>query len=47
MIKNYSPIPESGETVLFQGNECRAGAVWRSDAAPRSGWLVELGLIEK
>lgn len=42
MMKTYAAIPATGEMVIYCGQQCLVGKVMRSDAAPVSGWLVEL-----
>lgn len=42
MMKTYSAIPETGDTVIYRGQQCQVGKVMRSDTALVSGWLVEL-----
>jgi guanosine-3',5'-bis(diphosphate) 3'-pyrophosphohydrolase len=42
MMKTYAAIPATGERVIYRGQNCEVGQVMRSDAAPVSGWLVEL-----
>lgn len=42
MMKTYVAIPATGEMVIYRGQQCLVGKVMRSDAAPVSGWLVEL-----
>jgi guanosine-3',5'-bis(diphosphate) 3'-pyrophosphohydrolase len=42
MMKAYAAIPATGEMVIYRGQQCRVGNIVRTDAAPVSGWLVEL-----
>lgn len=41
-MKRNAAIPETGDWVKYEGQDCEVGVVKRSDVAARSGWLVEL-----